>query len=161
MELEGKQFEILKWALVIIAVFMVLRLLNKFGLLGKTDDEKNADKLATSGALNDLSESGLLKAAQTVTGTKTPSKKQLLNLMPNKDKFGKWIIDIYGADKIDDDEDAVFNVFKSMYSQFEISSFATTFKAVKGIDLYVYLNSFMDKSELAEIYKIIASKKPA
>jgi len=163
MELEGKQFEALKWVLVLIAIYMVYKLLNKFGLLGETSEEKEARELSENSALKEFNkENKLMSAAKKTLGTNKPSAEQLKSLMPNKANFGRFAMEIKAADgNVNDDETAVYNVFNSMYSQFEISAFATVYKVLYKMDLFTYLNSFLDEKELANVQRIIKNKKPA
>jgi hypothetical protein len=163
MNLEGKQFEVLKWILVALALFLIFKTLNKLGVLGMTDDEKGAEELEDKKRLETLT---LDKKTQDViiktTSKEKPTAADIKKLTPNSGSFAKWILDIkYAKGTVNDDEDTVFNVFRSMSSQFEINMFSTTFKATTGLDLMGYLKSFLDDEDLAEINRIIKNKKPA
>lgn len=149
--------------LAFLILFLLFKGLKKLGLLGQTDEEKNDEKLSAADALQDLNkDNALLTDAKKILKTNTPTPAQLNTLLPNKNKFGQYVLTLMAADgAFNDDETAVYNVFKSMYSQYEISTFATTFKQVKGMDLYLYLKSFLDTDEMSEIYKIVSAKRKA
>lgn len=162
-----KQFEILKWGLLIIILFVLLRELNKLGLLGKTEEDKKADALGDSNALAaaDVTNPIITKATITLPSGKVKTFKDMTAaeraaLTPNSKKFSEWINELWDASgTFNDNEDDVYDVFRKLYSQYETSIFAATFKVLKGKDLYTYLKSFMNNDELAQVYDITSKKK--
>jgi hypothetical protein len=103
--------------------------------------------------LNDLAKA-LKKDRSKVTNA------DINNAYPNKNHYGKWILDIkYAKGTFDDDEEKVFNVFRSLASQLEIANFANLYKATQKVDLYTYLESFLSSGEMQTIYQIVKNKK--
>lgn len=161
---EGKEFQIFKLILLVTAVFIIVRLLNKFGLLGKSDEEKDVEKLSESTALNDEIGKGtkLGKAIVKATGKKTISKSDVERLTPNRPNFNKWINQIWDSKGFfKDNEDKVYSVFRQMNSQFEINMFSKVFSTIKQRDLFGFLSTFMNDKELSIVYNIIKNKKLA
>jgi hypothetical protein len=163
MNLEGKQFEIAKWLLLALALYLIYRFLNKLGVLGLTDDEKGAISLEDNRKVDPVTLDQKTKdVIIKTTGKSKPTPDDIKKLVPNRGSFSKWILDIKGAKgRFNDNEDVVFNVFRLMNSQFEINMFSTTFKATTQLDLMGFLKSFLDDEDLAEINRIIKNKKPA
>lgn len=157
-----KQLEIFKWILMALALYMIYKLLNKFNLLGTSEDTKAATALGSSNALAEINKDNPLVKDAIVNGKTyakmTPAERG--SLAPNSSKFGGWIQDLWDASgTFNDNEDDVYNIFKLLSSQYETSLFAATFKVIKGKDLYLYLKSFMSDGELAEVYDITSHKK--
>lgn len=59
---------------------------------------------------------------------------------------------IYNAKGIfDDNEDAIYNAFKSIKAKTQLSQLSDVFKNKYGKDLYNYLTSFLDEEELGKV----------
>jgi len=169
MEVQNKQFEVFKWVLVLAALYMVYKLLNKFGLLGTSPDDKGAAQLANSDIFNPNSgvNNKVVVAAAKATGVKNPNVNDFKKIVPNQKYFSEWTKILLNARGLTNDNEAsVFGVFNNMYSQFEIKMFSDAFSiALKknnlGTDLWSYLDNFLDSSDMAKINEIIKRKKVA
>lgn len=162
-----KQFEILKWAVLAIILYVIFRELNKLGLLGSTEEDKKAvalgdmNALATADSTNPIITQATIKTNTGQVKTfKDMTASERAALTPNSKKFGDWITELWDAKgTFNDNEDSVYDVFRKLNSQYETSIFAATFKVLKGRDLYTYLKSFMNNDELAQVYDITNKKK--
>lgn len=160
----SKQTDLLLWVLVILIIFIILRILNKFGLFGKTEEEKGREQLEQSATMQDINKSNKLvtdlkKKAKENKQKGVSTEQTVKNQYPNKARYGKFVLDIkYAKGVVNDNEEAVFNVFRSLASQFEVSHFSTVYKQLTGTDLFTYLDSFLSKSELSEINDIVKRK---
>ena len=78
---EGKEFAIAKLVLLIAFIYLLYKLLDKFGLIGMSEDEKNANKLSESEAINDSVEknSPLGKAVSKALNKPTTKRYVLKN----------------------------------------------------------------------------------
>ena len=163
---DGKEFAIFKLILLIAAVFLIYKLLDKFGLMGLSDAEKNAQKLSEGEALNDALDknSKLGKAILKSTGKslKTLNASDVKAITPNRPNMNNYVNQIWDAKgTFKDNEDMVYNVFRNLYSQFEINFFSKYFSVTKKRDLYGFLATFMNTNELSTLQNIIKSKKLA
>jgi hypothetical protein len=158
----GKEWAIFKLILLIAFVFLLYKLLSKFGLLGMSDEEKNAQALGESTALNDEvnKNTKLGKAIQKQIGKKVVTPQDVKDLTPNRANFGKWIQEIWDAKgTFKDNEDTVYKIMRQMNSQFEINLFSKTFAVVKGRDLFGFLATFLNDEQLSNVHTIIKNKK--
>lgn len=166
---QNKQFEIFKWILVLAAIYMIIKLLNKWGLLGTSPDDKGAEQLRTSDVFNPSSsvDNKIVVAAAKATGKGAPSINDFKKIVPNQKYFPEWAKIILTAKGVTgDNEAAIYGVFNNMYSQFEAKMFADMFalslkKNNLGTDLWSFLDEFLDSGEMSRINTIIKSKKLA
>ena len=161
---EGKEFAIFKLILLIAGVFLIYKLLSKFGLLGMSDEEKNAQALGESTALNDEvnKDTKLGKAIKKQLGKNNVTTQDIKNLTPNRANFGRWIQQIWDSKgTFKDNEDTVYAIMRQMNSQLEINLFAKTFATIKGRDLFGFLATFLSDTQLSNVYSIIKNKKLA
>ena len=161
--MENKQFEILKWILVAAVLFMLYKLLNKFGLLGQTDDEKGARELELGTITKDIRDDKQTQQnVKRATGKKKPNAQDILRIVSDSSTMLRLSTEIYNAHGItNDDEDAIYNAFRQLKSQYDAQMFAGFFKQRYKKDLFSWLDSFLDSEELAKINQIIKDKKPA
>jgi acyl-CoA-binding protein len=57
-----------------------------------------------------------------------------------------------------DDEQAIYGVFRAMKTQSQISALAKRFNQLKAQDLYSYLKNYLNEEELLTVKKIIDQK---
>lgn len=166
MNTEGKQFEVLKWVAVIVAIFIIIKLLNKFNLFGKDQAQKDAEALGQSAGLTKpvQQQSEMQKAIKRKLGTSKPTKEQLKGLLPNFNNYPAWVKEIYGAKHAFGNEiEPVMNVFRQMNSQFEINYFSQLFAQTTKKDLYGYLKKLFtgvlgNADRMQDIYAIVRDK---
>jgi hypothetical protein len=170
METQGKQFEVFKWALVIAALYLIYKLLNKFGLLGETEDEKGANELISNTGIDtvgDLKDNKKQVAAiQKTTGKKLPTSADIKKIQSTPQQYRRLAELINSArgtvaNGFDDNEDLIYSSISELKSQFDFSMFSRFFLSWKHQDLFVFLKEFLNDSELARINTIIKNKKPA
>lgn len=150
MELTEKNLQIAKYVLIALGLFILYKLLNKFGLLGETKEEKKAKELENQLVNVDMTDKQLVKDIQkkyggNFTKIKVHTPKELTGM-------SLQIIKAHGV--FDDDEQTIYNVFKSLYSKYDLSKLVLIFKVTGKGDLFLWLKSFLDDNEMATIYDI-------
>ena len=171
-----KQFEVIKWILFGIALYMVYKLLNKFGLVGTTENDDKVKALGEGSVVGDL---GLTKTNKVVDDAVKKVQKDLGRKVAAGDmkavlssprQMMEYYYELINAPAAatmqskslyDDDEDAVFNVFRKLRNQYDVHVFAVFFKTQSKKDLFAFLDSFLSTSEIAKIQDIINSKQKA
>lgn len=157
MKVEGKQMEYLKTFLLIAVIFLVFKLLSKFGLLGKSKDEKKADALFLAPQLQRNFNTTILTALKKKYKQSTFTNTELKALAPSEKLLKQWYENILQAKSFRDDNEAlVFSTFKAMKNQMAVYTFGLYFNSVYG-DLITFLK-FLDSEELAKVSDIINSK---
>ena len=152
-----------QWALVAIAVFAVIKILNKFGLLGQTADEKGREELFNNPAVTGDATTFQAKLKQYLQSKGLPTTTQYIKgIMPSSSQmlaFKDALIKARGF--WNDDESKVFNVFRNLNSQLQMYAFSQFFQTYQKKSIIDYLDEFMDESELSMINSIVNSKKIA
>jgi hypothetical protein len=70
-----------------------------------------------------------------------------------------YVDDLWNATGyFNDDEEAIFGVFRAMKTQSQISNLAKRFNQLKAQDLYSYLKNYLNEEELLTVKKIIDQK---
>ena len=129
-----------------MALFLVL---NKFGLLPNADSAKQAANAQELDALayfkpgytkKLMKQNGWSKAKQTLlpTAGAVALAKQVKN---SKGLFN-------------DNELALFSVFKTIRNKVQVSQLAQTFQQLYATDLVEYLRTFLNEAELARVYQL-------
>jgi hypothetical protein len=132
-------------------IFLVVfgkKILEKIGLV----DSKNDKELEKNLGSKYLTPEPFLEFRKK-TGFKIPTyvEDSLIN------GFVKRLYDSKGF--FNDDEDNVYQIFRSAQSKLQVSCFAYYFNQIKGRNLVEYLSSFLNSDEIARIGEII-EKKP-
>lgn len=160
MKLEGKQMEYLKTFLLIAIIFVIVVMLNKFGLLkfGKSKDEKKADKLFFAPQLSPQFNTTILSALRKKYGRTNFTNAEFAKFAPSPYQLKKWYESILTAKSLRDDNEAqVYATFKEMPNQLAVFAFGMYFNKAFNGDLITFL-SFLDSEELAKVSDIINSK---
>lgn len=150
-----------------ILAFVVYKILNKFNLFGDSEETKEAKKLGTDPAFNNVvtnitkdPKNIFLQAIHKKFGNK-PTKAQLDSLTPNRPNFPKWIttidFDVHNT-FTPNDASKIFNIFKLLSSQYEINFFSTVFGLTTKQDMYGKLDKLMKDSDMAKLRENINSK---
>jgi hypothetical protein len=170
METNNKQFEVFKWVLFGTAIYLIYKLLDKFGLLGKSDEEKLADELDKKTGIDTIdslkNDKKMIKAIQISTNKKNPTVHDIKKLQSSYAQYRVIAEKIFTAkgtvaSGFDDNEELVYSSLSELKSQFDFDMFSRFFLEWKKVDLFVFLKSFLNTSELAEVTRIIKNKKPA
>ncbi len=161
MNVEGKQFEYFKTFLLLAVIFVILVLLNKFGLFkfGDSKEEKESKKLFTLPQFEKAYEKVLMAALQKKYNKKKFSQNEINAMLPKSSEMYDFYKNLEKAKGLfDDNEAAIYGVFKSFKNQLQLWFFAQFFLKTKGEDLIGYLGEFMNDNELAKLYNIINTK---
>lgn len=156
--MNDKQFEVLKWLGVLIILFVVYKLLGEVGLI-KTKEDVIADKVVTEDVFTPKYKNELLNAlAVKLKKSKlTAADISKYSLSSSTSLYIKNEL-LKAKSIFNDDEEAVFNVFKNFHTQFEIMVFCEFFKATTKMDLFVFLGSFLNSDEIARVVKTMNAK---
>lgn len=151
----------------LLLAYVVWKLLNKFNILGESENTKEARLLGTDKVFNDAAtnvsknpKNEFLIAIKKKFGLK-PTAKQLDSLLPNKNNYPDWVTTInFDVHKnfTPNDSTKIFNIFKLMANQWEINFFSTVFSLTTKQDMYAKLDKLMSDSDMAKLRDTINSK---
>jgi hypothetical protein len=150
MEISGNQKNIISWVVVVGFLIAVYKLLTIFGVF-KTADEKAAEKLGT-----DLGGKGDTFVEDAKKTAKTPAV--LKRSVSDSKTIAKMITTLKEAPKVwwlPDEEIKVYAVFRQLKSKTDMGLLSATFKVIQKIDLFDYLEQFMDSEQLAKVNGIV------
>lgn len=151
---------------ILIVVFIVFKVLNKFNILGKSEATKEAEKLGTdptfvNNVTNQVaaSNSDFGSAIRKRFGSK-PTKAQLDSLLPNIKNYPALVRQIMEAHNnfTPNSADKIFGVYKQLRSQYEISFFNTTLSLALKSDAFGILDKLMKDSDMQKLREIINAK---
>lgn len=124
----------------------------KFGLLPSAESkktEKDAAALTTLTAFNRNFAKDYIKQK----GTPGRQYKTVLLTTPKAELLAQQLKKAKGI--FNDDESAVYSVFRIVKTQTQISQVAKVFFDLTGRELVSFLESFMNEKELAKIYELV------
>lgn len=150
MELQGNQKNIISWIVVGGFIFAVYKLLTVFGVF-KTSDEKGAEQLDT-----DLGGKGDTFAEDIKKLAKKPGVFK--RSVSDGKTIARMITTLREAPKVwwlPDEEIKVYAVFRQLKSKVDMGLLSFIFKKSVKIDLFDYLEQFMDSEELAKVNGIV------
>lgn len=153
------QITVLKWGGVLIVFFIVFRLLNKMGLIGTSPEEKGAKELMNNDVINGSPSTPKTIAESVAKAQKknatSVTKEDVKKYMPSSSTMLKWLDQLKKAAGVfDDDESAVYNVFRQMKNQVSLYAFSQFFSVYMKKSLIDYLSEFMNDSELSKVNDI-------
>lgn len=153
-----KFFTALKIIGIVAATYTIYQLLQEVGLI-KTKNDKLAETVATEDVFTPKYKSELMNllAKKLKVNLLTPQQISAAALSSGTNNFIKNEL-LKAKGIFDDDEEAIFNVFKNFQTQFQIMYFNEFFKATTKKDLFVFLYDFLDNDELARVVKTINAK---
>lgn len=160
---EGKQFEVLKWAVVIVIVFALYKILMKVGLIKSAKEEKEErimeEKLANISTgwywtNSPKSPDPIYKFWQ---GFKDKGPKGD-GIGGSADAFAKKIWDAIGG-LLSDNEEAIYGVFRQLITQSQVMHISKSFTRLYGEDLGLKLKQILSPTEMVTVIDII-EKKP-
>ena len=150
MELQGNQKNIISWVVVVGFLIAVYKLLTVFGVF-KTAEEKGAEQLDT-----DLGGKGDTFVEDAKKLGKKPGT--LKRSVSDSKTIAKMITTLREAPKVwwlPDEEIKVYAVFRQLKSRVDMGLLSSVFKGIVKIDLFDYLEQFMDDEELAKVNGIV------
>lgn len=143
---------------VLAALYTIYKLLQEVGLI-KTKEDIIAEEAVTKDVFTPTYKNELMNllAKKLKVSKLTNSQISSAALSSGTNLFIKNEL-IKAKGIFNDDEEAIFNVFKNFQTQFQIMYFNEFFKATTKKDLFVFLYDFLDNDELARIIKTIQNK---
>ena len=138
---------IIKAGVSIAGLFIVYKILQKFGVIPSAASKQAEQNLIAleSASVWDYNKflSNLPAGAKLLTQTGAAA----------------YVNDLWSATGyFNDDEQAIYGVFRAMKTQSQISALAKRFNELKGQDLYSYLKNYLNEEELLTVKKIIDTK---
>ncbi len=100
----------------------------------------------------DFTSGGLANISKQIPPSKIPAVKEALHNFDVK-VVGDMIYNAHGF--WNDDEDAVFSAFARLKNRAELTLLSDYFKRLYKVDLFVYLQNFMNPGELTKINDIV------
>lgn len=152
---------------MVLILFVVYKLLRKFNLLGENQETKDIKELAESPALGDSFNNSVIDPEKPFISAikkkfgKKPTPQQLETLLPHKAQMPKMITTIrFDVHKTFSKNQVtkIFNVIKTLKSQYEINFFATMYGIVTHDDFFSELDKLMPDEKLAQLNDIIKAK---
>lgn len=138
---------LIKAGISLAGLFIVYRLLQKTGLLpsaASTQAEQNLQQL---------------ESATVWDYNKFLSTLPAGALLLTQNGAAAYVDDLWNATSwFNDDEQAIYGVFRAMKTQSQISALAKRFNQLKAQDLYSYLKNYLNEEELLTVKKIIDQK---
>lgn len=131
-------------------VMALLLVLNKFGLLPSASKEKEAQQVQELDTLAEFKPGYTKKLMQKNGWSKV---KQTLLPAAGAAALAAQLKKSKGV--FNDNELAVFSVFKTLRNKAQLSQLALTFQNEYSLDVVEFLRSFLNDSELARIYSIV------
>lgn len=156
-----KQFEFLKWGAVIILIYALISLLNKFGIIGTSKEAEQTEKLLDAPQFKptflDTIKQAIAKARNKTVKQLTATDIKMF--MPSSNQMLQWKDSMIAAKGVfNDDETAIYTVFRSIKTQAQMYFFNEFFKTYMKKDLVSFCQDFMNEDEMSKIYVIIKNK---
>lgn len=163
---DGKQLEYLKWIIFVLVIFLIYKIVNKFGIFDKSQkqteteqSEQSTNEQTTEEAIKDVQEKRpYLKA--TLTGLQYVNiANDIYNAVSNSAKISKLGTDeslIYRAFlKLNNDVDII--TLTKVFGVREIPSGSYLVSNFKG-NLNEVINNFLDETEIRVLNNLLAKK---
>jgi hypothetical protein len=138
---------LIKAGISLAGLFIVYRLLQKTGLLPTAESTQAAQNLQQ------------LESASVWDYNKFLGTLPAGALLLTQNGAAAYVDDLWNATSwYNDDEQAIYGVFRAMKTQSQISALAKRFNQLKAQDLYSYLKNYLNEEELLTVKKIIDQK---
>jgi hypothetical protein len=138
---------LIKAGISLAGLFIVYRLLQKTGLLPSAESTQAAQNLQQ------------LESASVWDYNKFLGTLPAGALLLTQNGAAAYVDDLWNATGyFNDDEQAIYGVFRAMKTQSQISALAKRFNQLKAQDLYSYLKNYLNEEELLTVKKIIDQK---
>lgn len=138
---------LIKAGISLAGLFIVYKLLQKTGLLPTAESNQAAQNLQALESSNYWNYNDFLQ--------KAPGGHALLT----QAGAAAYVEDLWDATgTFNDDEEAIYGVFRAMRTQSQIAALAKRFNQLKNKDLYGYLKDYLNEAELLTVKKIIDQK---
>ena len=138
---------LIKAGISLAGLFIVYKLLQKTGLLPTAESNQAAQNLQALESSNYWNYNDFLQ--------KAPPGHALLT----QAGAAAYVDDLWNATGMfNDDEEAIYGVFRAMRTQSQIAALAKRFNQLKSKDLYGYLKDYLNEAELLTVKRIIDQK---
>lgn len=124
------------------------KLFQKLGLLKTKEDRETEKNIESAEKVPD--------SANFFSPTAKIPKGSLLLTAAGAAALAKKLMKARGF--FNDDEEAIYGIFRSLKTRSQITSLAFAFQKLYGKDLYFWLKAIMSAGELAVVVKIVNSK---
>lgn len=151
---------------IVVGAIVVVKVLHKMNLLGKSEATKQAEALGQDISLHDTvlnniadPDGSFTKAIHAKFGV-NPTKAQMKSLLPNQANMPKLMTQINDSHNWFSQNDAgkVLGAFKQFKSQYETNFFATMYGLVQKNDMYKKLDKLLHDSDMALLRSNINTK---
>jgi hypothetical protein len=138
---------IIKYGVTLAGLYIAYKLAQKVGIFPSQESKAEAQNLQQ------------LEAASVWDYNKFLSSVPPGALLLTQAGAAAYVEDIWDATGyINDDEEAIYGVFRAMKTQSQIAALAKRFNQLKNSDLYGYLRNYLNDAEMLNIKKIIDQK---
>lgn len=138
---------IIKYGVTLAGLYIVYKLAQKVGIFPSQESKAEAQNLQQ------------LEAASVWDYNKFLSSVPPGALLLTQAGAAAYVEDLWDATGyINDDEEAIYGVFRAMKTQSQIAALAKRFNQLKNRDLYGYLRNYLNDAEMLNIKKIIDQK---
>jgi len=138
---------IIKYGVTLAGLYIVYKLAQKVGIISSQESKAETQNLQ---ALENASVWDYNKFLSSLPGGA---------LLLTQAGAAAYVDDLWSATGyFNDDEEAIYGVFRAMRTQSQIAALAKRFNQLKNQDLYNYLRNYLNDSEMLTVKKIIDQK---
>ena len=138
---------VIKYGVTLAGLYIVYKLAQKVGIIPSQESKAETQNLQ---ALENASVWDYNKFLSSLPGGA---------LLLTQAGAAAYVNDLWNATGyFNDDEEAIYGVFRAMRTQSQISALAKRFNQLKNQDLYSYLRNYLNDNEMLTVKKIIDQK---
>lgn len=138
---------VIKYGVTLAGLYIVYKLAQKVGIIPSQESKAETQNLQ---ALENASVWDYNKFLSSLPGGA---------LLLTQAGAAAYVDDLWNATGyFNDDEEAIYGVFRAMRTQSQISALAKRFNQLKNQDLYSYLRNYLNDNEMLTVKKIIDQK---
>jgi len=138
---------VIKYGVTLAGLFIVYKIAQKIGLLPSAEGKAEQQNLQA------------LEASTVWDYNKFLSSLPGGALLLTQAGAAAYVNDLWNATGyFNDDEEAIYGVFRAMKTQSQIAALAKRFNQIKNKDLYSYLRDYLNDKELLKVKGIIDQK---
>jgi hypothetical protein len=138
---------VIKYGVTLAGLFIVYKLAQKIGIFPSAEEKAETQNLQA------------LESATVWDYNKFLSSLPGGALLLTQAGAAAYVDDLWNATgTFNDDEEAIYGVFRAMKTQSQIAALAKRFNQIKNKDLYSYLRDYLNDTELLKVKGIIDQK---
>lgn len=138
---------VIKYGVTLAGLFIVYKLAQKIGIFPSAEGKAEQQNLQA------------LEASTVWDYNKFLSSLPSGALLLTQAGAAAYVDDLWNATGyFNDDEEAIYGVFRAMKTQSQIAALAKRFNQIKNQDLYSYLKNYLNDTELLTVKRIIDQK---